>query len=78
MEDIDLVRRLRRAGRLWHAGVPVSTSPRRWERDGWFHRSAQNLSFATLYLAGVAPATIARWYLGAAPDHHRDDGARAT
>ena len=67
MEDIDLVRRLRRAGRLWHDDLPVSTSPRRWERDGWLRRSTQNLSFATLYLAGVTPATIARWYLGRRP-----------
>jgi rSAM/selenodomain-associated transferase 2/rSAM/selenodomain-associated transferase 1 len=67
MEDIDLVVRLRRAGTLWHDDLPMSTSPRRWERDGWFRRSMQNLSFATLYLAGVTPATIARCYLGRRP-----------
>ena len=67
MEDIDLVRRLRTEGTLWHDDLPVSTSARRWERDGWFRRSAQNITFATLYLSGFAPATIARWYIGRRP-----------
>ena len=36
MEDIEFVRRLRRAGKLYHSAHPVLTSARRWERDGWW------------------------------------------
>ena len=63
MEDVDLVRRMRRHGRLLYPQVSVLTSARRWEHDGWFRRSARNLWLATQFLAGVAPARLARNYL---------------
>jgi rSAM/selenodomain-associated transferase 2/rSAM/selenodomain-associated transferase 1 len=62
MEDIDLVRRLKREGRLHFSHLPVTTSARRWERDGWFRRSATNASLAIRYLAGVSPRALARRY----------------
>jgi hypothetical protein len=44
---IDGGRRLRAsaspAGRLYHSPQPVLTSARRWERDGWWRRSAKNV-----------------------------------
>ena len=63
MEDVDLVRRLKRVGRLWHDPLPVVTSARRWERDGWVRRSLTNVCLATLFRLGVAPRTLARIYL---------------
>ena len=63
MEDLDLVRRLKRAGRLHHDTLPVITSTRRWERDGWFRRSLVNPCLATLFCLGVSPRTLARFYL---------------
>lgn len=62
MEDVDLVRRLRRIGRLRHDSRVIATSPRRWERDGWFRRSAGNLALAAAFLAGVQARTLARAY----------------
>lgn len=64
MEDIDLVWRLKRQGGLLHHHLPVTTSARRWERDGWLRRSAGNVTLASLYLAGVPAATLARRYVG--------------
>lgn len=64
MEDVDLVQRLKRRGRLLHANVPARTSPRRWERDGWVRRSARNVWLILRYFAGASPATLAREYLG--------------
>ncbi len=62
MEDVDLVRRLARLDRL-HVGTrPVISSARRWEEDGWIARSARNLAILALYLAGVSPHRLARWY----------------
>ena len=63
MEDLDLVRRLKRAGRLHRDSLTVSTSPRRWERDGWFRRSVVNPCLATLYCLGISPRVLARLYL---------------
>jgi rSAM/selenodomain-associated transferase 2/rSAM/selenodomain-associated transferase 1 len=62
MEDVEFVRRLRRAGRLYHSAQPVLTSARRWERDGWWRRSAKNVMLQALFFAGVAPERLANWY----------------
>jgi len=64
MEDLDLVRRVRKFGRLAHAGSPVLTSARRWEREGWFRRSGRNLRLATRFLLGASPARLAQGYCG--------------
>ena len=62
MEDVDFVVRLRRRGRLDHLPVAATTSPRRWERDGWLRRSVDNAVLVTLFFAGAAPARLARRY----------------
>jgi rSAM/selenodomain-associated transferase 2/rSAM/selenodomain-associated transferase 1 len=62
MEDVDFVRRLRQVGKLYHSAQPVLTSARRWERDGWWPRSARNVLLQALFFAGVSPERLARWY----------------
>jgi rSAM/selenodomain-associated transferase 2 len=61
LEDVDLVRRLGRR-RLRPLAADAITSAERWQRDGWFARSARNLSCLGLYLAGVSPARVAQIY----------------
>jgi rSAM/selenodomain-associated transferase 2 len=58
VEDVDLVRRLRRTGRLFRSALAATTSARRWERDGWLRRSARHLAMILLYFCGVAPARL--------------------
>ncbi len=62
MEDADLVRRMRRHGRLRYSPVGVSVSARRWERDGWTRRTVGNLRILFLYLAGRSPDRLAAAY----------------
>jgi rSAM/selenodomain-associated transferase 2 len=62
MEDVDFVRRLKRVGRLHCSSLPAVTSARRWEEDGWLRRSGHNVILLLLYLAGVPPERLARWY----------------
>ena len=62
MEDVEFVRRLRRAGRAVELPLPLRTSARRWRADGWLRRSARNAGLISLYFAGVAPERLARWY----------------
>ncbi len=64
MEDVDLVRRVKRLGRLLQSPSPVLTSARRWERDGWLRRSAQNVGLAIRFLLGASPARLAQRYFG--------------
>jgi len=72
MEDVAFVRRLHRAGRLYHSPQPVLTSARRWERDGWWRRSAKNVMLQALFFAGVAPERLAQWYSHPAPRSTRE------
>jgi len=60
MEDVDLVRRLRRKGALFRSPLPVVTSARRWERDGWLRRTARHLLLITLYFCGMSPERLVR------------------
>ena len=62
MEDVDFVRQLQHRGRLWYSSLPVQVSPRRWQRDGWVRRSAENVMLLSMFLAGVDPQRLARRY----------------
>jgi rSAM/selenodomain-associated transferase 2 len=64
MEDVDFIRRLSKAAPLQDVSLRLVTSARRWRRDGWWARSARNLILVTLFLAGVSPHRLARWYGG--------------
>ncbi len=62
MEDADLVARIRAQGRFWRSSVGVTVSARRWERDGWWRRTAANLHILALHLAGRPPDRLAAMY----------------
>lgn len=62
MEDFELMRRLRRLGRIVIIPVPVLTSGRRWLRLGVFKTTVINQLAIIAYLLGVPPGQIVRWY----------------
>lgn len=62
MEDVELVGRLRRLGRLRHQNLSLEASARRWIEEGWWRRSARNVMTLTLYLLGVSPDRLAKRY----------------
>ena len=62
MEDADLVRRIRARGRFRPSPVGITVSARRWERDGWWRRTAANLRILALHLAGRSPDRLAAMY----------------
>jgi rSAM/selenodomain-associated transferase 2 len=64
MEDVEFVRRLVRAGPMAELPLALGTSSRRWRCDGWWRRSLKNVTILTLYVVGVPPAPLARWYQG--------------
>jgi rSAM/selenodomain-associated transferase 2 len=71
MEDVALIRRIGRK-RLVALPADFITSAEKWQRDGWYTRSARNLFCLSLWFAGVAPERIARVY--AFPVHLRSRG----
>lgn len=62
MEDVALVRRLRRLAPMHRFRQPILADARRWAREGTLRSSLRNLALLLLYLAGVAPDRLARWY----------------
>ena len=67
-EDLDLSARLRPRGRVVLVRTAtVHCSPRRWEREGRLRRTFKNWVLTGLWLAGVDPARLARFYPPHAP-----------
>ena len=62
MEDFELMRQLRRKGRIVILRTPVLTSPRRWLKQGVCQTTLKNQIAIIAYLLGVSPAKIACWY----------------
>jgi rSAM/selenodomain-associated transferase 2 len=61
MEDVDLVRRIG-IGQLTRLPIAARTSAWRWRAQGWWLRSARNLTCLALYFLRVPPSLIARIY----------------
>jgi rSAM/selenodomain-associated transferase 2/rSAM/selenodomain-associated transferase 1 len=64
MEDVDLVQRLKRQGRIRIAPVPAITSSRRWKEKGVWRTTLKNQLTLWAFLAGITPVRLARWYHG--------------
>ena len=62
MEDIDLSRRMKRAGRIACLRQRVTTSARRWQKDGVVRTILLMWSLRALYFVGVSPARLHRLY----------------
>jgi len=64
MEDVELSKRLKRRGRLEALRLRVTTSARKWERDGPIRTILLMWTLRILYFCGAAPARLHRWYYG--------------
>ncbi|WP_035987759.1 TIGR04283 family arsenosugar biosynthesis glycosyltransferase [Leptolyngbya sp. KIOST-1] len=62
MEDFELVRRLRKRGKVAIAPTAVMTSDRRWQRLGILRTTLANQVMIAGYLLGLDPHKLARWY----------------
>lgn len=70
MEDVDCVRRLRKAGRVVVLDKSVTTSARRWEEKGRLINTVRNWFFLALYFMGISPeALYRRYYSGGRKPH---------
>lgn len=62
MEDVDLVRRLGKKGKVTISGKSVLTSSRRWLKEGWLWTTLRNQALLWLYLMGLPPERLYRFY----------------
>lgn len=63
MEDFELIRRLKRTGRIALIPTPVVTSARRWLKKGVCQTTLINQMVILAYLLNVPPKQLVRWYL---------------
>lgn len=64
LEDLELVRRLRKMGRLALLATPALTSARRWQRLGCVRTTLMNQLILLGFFCGLSPDRLARWYSG--------------
>lgn len=63
MEDVEISRRLKRAGRIVFVRPPVRTSPRRWLKEGAFYTTVRDWTLALSYsLFNVSPERLIKYY----------------
>jgi rSAM/selenodomain-associated transferase 2 len=62
MEDVAFSRALKRKGRVACLRSRVLTSARRWERDGVWRTILKMWALKSLYLAGISPLRLKRYY----------------
>ena len=62
MEDFELIRKLRKRGRIGIISKPVLTSDRRWQKLGILKTTLINQVIIIAYLLGLPPKTLAQWY----------------
>ncbi len=62
-EDVDLMMRIKRAKLpIGFLDSPVTTSARRWKKEGITRTTLRNWSLCAAYLAGVSPERLAGFY----------------
>lgn len=61
MEDVAMIRRLRRQTRIRRLPAPLVTSGRRYAHGGVVRTWLQHTALITLYYAGVSPQRLAGW-----------------
>ena len=63
LEDMDFMRRIKRRGDdVCILASSVTTSSRRWEREGPVYATVRNRIIAALFFMGVSPQRLARFY----------------
>ena len=62
MEDVDLISKMKKFGKLVILKEPVITSSRRWEKEGWIKTTLRNQLLLFLFFLGIPPEKLHRFY----------------
>ena len=62
MEDVDIIARMKRAGRIVILDTRAFTHHRRWAREGWVRASLMNQMIMVMYRLGLDPDRLAKIY----------------
>lgn len=61
-EEVPLVKNIRRLGSFIALGTPILVDSRRWQHDGWWHRTWENRKLALAFIFGCPPVVLAKKY----------------
>ncbi len=61
-EDLDFYQRLCKRGKTVVLKETIATSARRWNAEGILFTTARNIAIATLFLMGLSPRFLSKWY----------------
>jgi len=64
MEDFELMRRLKKRGKVKILPLHANTSARRWERLGILKTTVMNQAIILGYFLGISPEKLSGWYRG--------------
>lgn len=62
MEDLDIVRRVKRHGKFKKINFPVTTCARRFNKNGVVLQQLKNVGLVSLYYLGVSPVWLSKFY----------------
>jgi len=63
MEDVDLMRRIRKQkGRILILEAPIVVSARRWEKEGILYCTLRNWCLILFFLLGIPPEKLVKLY----------------
>jgi len=62
MEDLFLMKRLKKLGRIALLDARIHVSPRRWQRSGVVRQTLKNWTLITLAQCGISPNRLAKFY----------------
>lgn len=62
LEDVEMRRRLKRAGHFIKLPFPVVTSARRFKKNGVIRQQLKNAAIMILFYLGLSPRRITNWY----------------
>jgi rSAM/selenodomain-associated transferase 2 len=62
MEDVDIIARMKRTGRIVILDTKAFTHHRRWAREGWVRVSLTNQMIMVMYRLGLDPDRLAKIY----------------
>ena len=62
MEDYDIIKRLKKHGKMIKLDTPITTSSRRFSKNGVVFQQLKNVLTVLFYKANVNPYQLAKWY----------------
>jgi len=62
MEDYEILFRMRKVGHVTKLDSPITTSARKFSKNGVVLQQLKNITTVIMYIVGVSPSRLVKWY----------------